>query len=746
MNFQTYFLFSSFAFILSGFLALVLTGRLDPISATLYLAATVVAWRFERHTPEKLIQRKTANLLSGLGLPLAFLDALFLVANPFFAISHFALYLSAIKLMQRKNDSDWVWLYTLAFFEVLLSAALTIDATFLVSVGLFLFCFIAVLGAFEIKRSHTQLERVEEEDHAMRGSRARPLRRVLFLNSMAGSQLVLIAIIAVPIFFLMPRFSGGKLGSTWSPTQTLSGFSNTVNLGDIERIKENQTVVMHVKLNRDPGRYVRWRGVALENFDGTTWRSQARIVQAFSFTPNPGSARFCALPQLARTDLLSEMLEQTIFIEPIDAETMFAASRVKAIDEAPRLVRIDSTDSLFGPRHDGVRLSYTAYSDVSTPSPNELLADTLTTYPERVARIDLQLPKIDDRVGLMAREIVGDAATPYEKARRIESYLRTQFSYTLDLTRSDTSIDPVSDFLLNVRQGHCEYFASGMVVMLRKLGVPARIVNGFQMGEYNAMSGAYTVRQSDAHSWVEVYFAGSGQWVEFDPTPASGLNSYSFGPWAQMRQAVEALQLVWIQYVVSLDDREQISMLRGLRDQIAELRVWFTARKNEVRNWIAAQIAGSMQTGVITPRRVFGVLVIGMMIGAMAFVAFVMHGNGWSLGGFVLPVWRLRRFWGRQDHAAERTAVLFYEQMSFVLSRYGIVRDPSQTPREFARATGYDEVVTITELYQRVRFGGVTDTAIERQVAIAMSGLASRLRSRKPSRPIKKPKAEAGSG
>ena len=82
--------------------------------------------------------------------------------------------------------------------------------------------------------------------------------------------------------------------------------------------------------------------------------------------------------------------------------------------------------------------------------------------------------------------------------------------------------DPLADFLFNVRAGHCEYFSTAMVVMLRTQGIAARVVNGFLPGEYNEAAGAYTVRQSDAHSWVEVYFPETNSWVTFDPTPAAG--------------------------------------------------------------------------------------------------------------------------------------------------------------------------------------------------------------------------------
>jgi len=103
----------------------------------------------------------------------------------------------------------------------------------------------------------------------------------------------------------------------------------------------------------------------------------------------------------------------------------------------------------------------------------------------------------------------------------IEIYLRTRFGYTLQLPRV-LPHDPLANFLFERKQGHCEYFASAMAVMLRTLRIPSRVVNGFQTGEYNDLTSQYVVRASNAHSWVEAYFPGYG-WVAFDPTPAAPL-------------------------------------------------------------------------------------------------------------------------------------------------------------------------------------------------------------------------------
>src|SRR2546423_5090616 len=151
-------------------------------------------------------------------------------------------------------------------------------------------------------------------------------------------------------------------------------------------------------------------------------------------------------------------------------------------------------------------------------APTEYSSDIRSTY--------LQLPPgLDPRIQEFAREITRKATTPFDKAVAIENHLRSRFAYTLNLTGKPGG-DPLAHFLFQTRAGHCEYFASAMIIMLRTLGIPSREVNGFLRGEYNDLAGDYIVRASDAHSWVEVYFPGTG-WVAFDPTPA-GAQDYGF--------------------------------------------------------------------------------------------------------------------------------------------------------------------------------------------------------------------------
>ena len=110
--------------------------------------------------------------------------------------------------------------------------------------------------------------------------------------------------------------------------------------------------------------------------------------------------------------------------------------------------------------------------------------------------------------------------TAAQRARRLESHLIDNYTYTLDFVGRSPD-NPIEDFLFRYRSGQCEYFASSMVLMLRSQGIPARLVTGFLGGEYNPFEGYYIVRDNNAHAWVEAYLAGAG-WRIFDPTPPAG--------------------------------------------------------------------------------------------------------------------------------------------------------------------------------------------------------------------------------
>jgi protein-glutamine gamma-glutamyltransferase len=728
MSFDAYFLLSSYAFAASGFAALVLTGRVDVPTAALYLCALGGSWYLESRRPGRLLELKRARLLAAAYIPLMILDAL-AVSPPFLVLTHFVLYMSAVKLFQRKQDADWIWVYVLSFFQVALAAALTVNLSFLLSLAWFLFTFVTTLAAFEVRRSHRSARRLEEETHASRGDRPRPLARVRSLMAVAAGQVVLVAVVAVPIFFFMPRFAGGALGGAFAEAQGITGFSDTVELGDVTNIQQSERPVMHVTLGRDPGRWLRWRGIALETFDGTRW-SAANAGRAGG-GDRTRSARY-SVGALARSE--HDLISQTIILEGIDSSVLFAARRAVALDGSFASLTVDRSGTIRGPNHAGKRLTYTAYSDLRLPSAEQLAADVSTAYPRDVAALDLQLPgALDPRLGELAHGLTDGARSPYEKARRLEAFFKENFAYSLSPRREDLSLDPVADFALNTREGHCELFATAMVLMLRAEGVPARLVNGFQMGELNDITNTYRVRERDAHSWVEVYFAANETWVEFDPTPPGGINSYaSAGLAARLRQSLEAVQLFWIRYVVGLDDREQVSILRGAQSGFTRVKDWLARTAAEWKAWGKELTSRAATAGALERQRLATAAAAVAALGVLAFALFVLHGRGWSVGGFVVPVWLWRARLRGANAPPQRQAVLFYRQMTSLLARHGLARGASETPREFADRCDIDEVRTITEFYHRARFGG-DGQAPSPEVGAALGRLSVKLRARRAS-------------
>ena len=163
--------------------------------------------------------------------------------------------------------------------------------------------------------------------------------------------------------------------------------------------------------------------------------------------------------------------------------------------------------------------SYAARSSVSVASA-DMLRQASTTYPDWVQRLYLQgAGDISPRVRDLATQIVlsANAQTPYDRAKAIERWLRTNIQYNEAIPAPPKGSDPMEWFLFERREGYCNYYASAMILMLRSQGIPARMAAGFAMGTWDADRSAYLVRERDAHTWVEVYFPGSG-WVEFEPT------------------------------------------------------------------------------------------------------------------------------------------------------------------------------------------------------------------------------------
>ena len=282
-------------------------------------------------------------------------------------------------------------------------------------------------------------------------------------------------------------------------------------------IDQSQDTVMWVKLDEPaptnypgapppPQHY--WRAGIYVTYTGAGW-------QPMPLAPVAAGSAQAAVPPVGRY-----ALRQQFQIVATHGQSSFAASQPVTATAGTQVVPgappsgDDSTTLLVGPAS-----SYTVVSFVPRPTEAQLRAAS-TDYPPAIRFTYLQLPgSLPARVRALAAQITRGAANPYDRARRLEKYLRETYVYTLAVPPPPAGQDAVDYFLYEAPGGFCSYYASAMAVMLRALGVPARVATGYAMGEYDPSQGAYRVPGAAAHAWVEVYFPGYG-WVEFEPTPS----------------------------------------------------------------------------------------------------------------------------------------------------------------------------------------------------------------------------------
>ncbi|HEV2836344.1 MAG TPA: DUF3488 and transglutaminase-like domain-containing protein [Pyrinomonadaceae bacterium] len=691
MKFLTYFRAFSYAMIGVAMLALVLAGGLDYGLALGFLVVMIVSWRLE--TTRWQLPERIGLAIVLLSIPLFYLDWHYQkqLGEPaerlgVTALAHLIVFLSAVKLLQVKKDRDWVFLYLISFFEVLLAAGLSFSPVFLGTLTLYLLCGLSAVTAFEIQKARRSLHYAEtrllvppDSRVFRKGRRSLRSTEAARLPLVALALLILIFTLALPLFLIAPRSGAAALTRSGGGLSNFIGFSENVTLGQIGTLKQDDGLVMRVRLDSgDPPGGLRWRGVALDEFTGMGWKKSADARRSDTVVERAGFYR------LGTTEALHRLTTQTFFLEPLESSVLFAAPRVVALQGDLQVIRVDAEGTIQSRRHDFERIMYKAISDTDEPSPEQLRRD-MRPYPAEIRRY-LQLPDtLDPRVVQLARTMLleSQARNRYDAAKAIEWQLQRDFGYSLQMKAGGA--DPLSDFLFNVKTGHCEYFSTAMAVLLRTHGVAARVVNGFLPGEYNETAGAYTVRQSDAHSWVEVYFPETDSWVTFDPTPSAGrIEPVRTGFTAHLQKYLEAMELVWFQYVVGYDKQEQRSLATSLHNQIFDYGRMVSNMLATIRSYLTRNVL-MVVVGVL-------VLIVGL--------TFVIFGK---------RVWKFLR-WGGAGATIEEgrtySNVQFYKKLLEVMEQRGVLREKDQTPLEFAGKLRSAEALIVTRAYNRVRYGG----------------------------------------
>ncbi|MGB7642762.1 MAG: DUF3488 and transglutaminase-like domain-containing protein [Terriglobales bacterium] len=713
---ERYFNVALFLLVLSGFVMLASTGGLDlPAVALVSLALVARGYLLLTQRDFKIPERWT-TYLTLLYVLVYFADYFFPSGSFLTATIHLVLFLIVMRLFSLQRTRDHYLLAVLSFLMVLASAVLTVGSAFVFAFAGFLLVAVLAFVLMEMRHSvagdgsvrsansvrsgnstHGETSKPDAPVAEATGSGALHRRMAYSLLAIAPALMVLILAGSFLIFFFLPRVSSRYL-TAYAPTSDVAtGFSDQLQLGRIGQIQQSSVVVMHIEIDNDTqGLYeLKWRGVALNAFDGRSWTNE------FGSRPLPltgGVYRLGHPDPPGSTINPGRYIHYRILMEPIGTNVFFLAERPLVLGGDYRPVSVDAGGAVYNLDQQHPISRYGAFSELP-----EIDGDALRLASNAIpegAEAYLKVPALDPRVPRLAEQITASAPSNYEKALAIEQYLRTHFGYTLQLGRARPQ-DPLANFLFERKQGHCEYFASSMAVMLRTLGIPSRIVNGFRGGEFNDLTGQYVVRASNAHSWVEAFFPGFG-WISFDPTPAANLTTRT--GWSRVQLYVDAASSFWREWIINYDASHQ----RELSHNAANNTRHFL---DDARRWIEQQHRALLRSARRAHYHIsnFPVRWLG---GLMAIaIALIVAVNSRHLLR-ALRAWSLR---ANPRRAPREAAALWYDRMVARLNKLGWRKSPSQTPADFVAAIQEPalrtKVATFTRYYESARFGQSTADA-----------------------------------
>ena len=680
---ERFFQFSLLGLVSSGYLAVAASGFLDAptivlTTAGLILRAILIGGLVRLSLSDRITTIVTIAYAAFFAADYFGLSRDFLAATV-----HLLFFLAVMKILTARSNRDYLYTAVIAFLEMLAAAILSIDFNFFLFLALFLVFAVAALTSGEIRRS------IQRSTVTARSGLKSFCPRLSLLAA-----LVTLGILALTggLFFLLPRTAEAALSRLIAQRVFLPGFSNQVNLGDIGKIKTSSRPIMHIRIESalavGP---MKWRGAALSDFDGKRWTNPARQPEII---PVEDEHVVLAAPGLRPPGRRGNY---RVELEALGDDTLFFAGTPEILELRARLLYRSETASYRLDHAVPQGFHYDVYSLLDDPPETALLRFPPLVLPLAAREHYLQLPALDARIVELARRFASGADGDLARARAIERHLRSGYGYTLELPAREVA-DPLANFLFVRRQGHCEYFASSMAVMLRSQGIPARLATGFQSGVYNPVSGLWLVRSSDAHSWVEAWIPGHG-WTTFDPTPPDG-NAGGLAIFGRLALYLDAAETFWREWVITYDVVRQGTLAYRMETGARRLGIrWFDTTASLRAGWQRHVAGWARRFGWQALAWAAGLLVLGVAAGPL------------------LGLMRMRRRVERVRRGQARVAdaTLLYQRMLHILKRRGYQKPPWFTPAEFAaslpRTPLGDSVGEFTGTYNALRFGGHAEAA-----------------------------------
>lgn len=671
--------------------------------------------------------------------------------------THLLVYLAWIVMFLQKNREHYWWMIALGLLQVAVSSVLTRDVTYGFLLIVYTLLTIWTVSLFTVFQAYQDEAELGGKEHAsgmsqrlspklvrsgygvsLFGTSSRSMggieydSKAKWIGLRFGGRTLIIAggclFVGALFFFFTPRlwsdinpFTDESLAG-----RTVTGYSDQVKLGRMGEILESNQPVLSVKIFKSNNEQISvenfvagygfdepyFRGGVMDTYDRGEWGAARRRDDAL---------------KLDQIQIASQSFRQEYELEPIGTQQLLALHPVEQIKiHAPSDVAVMYLNNSSILRRNKANVSHRMIYTVRSPrftrhygprsifryefmsglSREELNSRYLTLPPRGMERIEqlaaeLTGAKVDPTTGLT------DPSQHAEYARKLVEHLKNSGEYTYSLRSDifDPDIDPVADFLFNRKNGHCAYYASSLALMLRASGVPARLIIGYKGGELDLETGAWMVQQRHAHNWVEAFY--DGEWHTLDATPFAEREAVvsqvaaTNWSWAALK---DYLQGFWTRNVVGLSLSEQQRKI--YRASPSEIKVFFIELGNSLDRFVKELIQI-----VRSPSRLFSV-----QGGLVAFVFMLL---------MVTLVFLLRKakqfiqrlFAARNNRMHRRRQVEFYERFLALCERRHLIKQPAQTPREFAgqvtltwndllSAEGFARLPSkIVERFYDIRFG-----------------------------------------
>lgn len=393
--------------------------------------------------------------------------------------------------------------------------------------------------------------------------------------------------LAILLFVVFPRL--GPLWMVPNIKSATTGLSDEMSFGDINKLTRSAELAFRVGFENPDGstlgpanQDLYWRTLVMENYDGKTWRQDQSIktIQRQAYFQKPQREQ-------AVVTANNRKIEYMVISEPSHQKWLYGLD--EAFSDNNQIVELPDY-RLYSLRPIDQRMSYRVVS-----YPNNIMELTLK---DNTKQLNLALPPNSNlKTQALAQRFAQDYPDPQTRINAMMNYFAEQ-AYYYTLSPPSVGEQQIDDFLFENRAGFCAHYASALVFMARASGIPARMVTGYQGGEYNPQAGYYSVYQYMAHAWTEVWLEGQG-WQRFDPTamiapqrildgfdatfdsqssylqdsPFSPLRMKQY-PWLnELRQQLSSLDYYWSVWVLGFDEERKQQVLSKLLGDVTNSKI-----------------------------------------------------------------------------------------------------------------------------------------------------------------------------